>query len=84
MKLPTLKQFDAVRVEWQDSMGLSSDWHRPSAKDMTTVGVVTVGQVYKAHKDRITVICSWDSVNKHVDCGITIPARAIDKIQVLR
>lgn len=83
MKMPKLKQWDAVQIHWTDSHGLAADWHRPAAKEMTIEGCVTVGQVYKVHKDRVTVASSWDSVNKHIHGGITIPIANITSIRKL-
>lgn len=83
MRIPKLDQFDAVRVEWSDPNAVPGEWHKPSPKGMTVDGCVSVGQVYKVHADRLTIICSWDPCNKHANGGMTIPFVNIKVIKKL-
>ena len=66
------KKWDCVRLEWSDPAGLPGAWEPVTKKSMDVAGCVTVGQVYKVWPDRVTVICSWDSGNKHANGGVTI------------
>lgn len=84
MKLPSLKQWDMVRIEWADPQPLRAIWEKPSAKDMLCEGCITVGVVYKIHKDSITIASTYDTVNRHLNGGITIPIGCIKRIRRLR
>lgn len=83
MRIPKLIQWDCVRIEWSDPSALPGEWQRPSKKDMTCDGCVTVGQVYEVHGDRLTVVCTWDPSEKNANGGMTIPFVNMSKITVL-
>lgn len=83
MRIPKLAQWDCVRIEWSDPHALPGEWQKPSKKDMTVAGCVTVGQVYEVHEDRVTVVCTWDSHLKNANGGMTIPFILIESIEVL-
>lgn len=82
IKIPKLNKWDIVRIEWSDPSSLSGVWQKIEDDDMKIAGVITVGQVYKVHDDRITLVLTWDSTNDHANGGITIPYFSIDKIEV--
>lgn len=83
MKPHHLCKGDYVRIEWSDPHALPGEWLKPSAKDMAIDGCITIGQVYKIHNDRVTIICNWDSILKNVNGGITIPFVLMKKITLL-
>lgn len=83
MRIPKLRQWDAVRIEWSDPHALPGEWQTPTDSDMSITGCVTVGQVYQVHDDRVTVVCTWDSDLKNANGGMTIPFILMDAIEVL-
>lgn len=83
MRIPKLTRGDCVRIEWSDPHGLPGEWGKVSQKDMSVDGCVTVGQVHRVHADRLTVVCTWDSVLKNANGGMTIPFVNMSKITVL-
>lgn len=83
MRLPKLNRWDGVRVEWSDPQAIPAEWNKLKLKDCRTAGCITIGQVWTNLEDRLVVLLTWDSVNKHVNGGIVIPHVNISKIQVI-
>jgi hypothetical protein len=83
MIIPKLNKWDAVRIEWSDPQGLPGEWQKVTKADTVVAGCVTVGQVYKVHADRLTVVCSWDDHNKNAHGGITILFCLISRLEKL-
>lgn len=84
MRIPKLQRHDAVRIHWSDPHGLEGSWEPVTTRDMRIDGCVTVGQVHKVHKDRVTVVCTWDKVEHNAHGGMTIPFCLIERIEVLK
>ena len=80
---PSVEKWDSVRIEWCDPHALSGEWHKPSPKDMSVDGAVTVGMVYKIHHDRVTIVGTRDTVLGNINGGITIPFVNISKVEKL-
>jgi hypothetical protein len=83
VKIPKLNKWDCVRIVWSDPHAIPGEWQRVSAKDMSVDGCVTVGQVYKVHADRLTVLCTYDTILRNANGGITIPFVNIAELTVL-
>ena len=71
------KDIKPVMVEWDDSVG-SSGWHHYIKRKMNCV---TVGILFKEHKDRYVIALNWSPPS----CGdyISIPKFAVTKITFL-
>lgn len=82
-EFPPIKKWDAVRVEWSDPHALAGEWHKPSAKEMSVDGAVTVGLIYKIHSDRVTIVSTRDTVLGQINGGVTIPFVNISKVKKL-
>lgn len=85
MKLPKLKQWEPVLVEWIDSSGGRASWEpvKLAKADIDIEGLVTVGMVHSQRNDRLTIVLSHDGApgkRRHVHSFITIPAVAITSI----
>ena len=83
IEVPKMKKWDAVRFVWSDPQGVVGEWTKITDDDMRIAGCVTVGQVFKVWRDRLTVVCSWDSHNKHANGGITVPYCLMSSLEVL-
>ena len=77
MRLPKMSQWDLLLIEWVDSAGGDSGWHKPKKKELEIDGCITVGMVYAQSPDRIAMVLSRDTANDQVDSVITIPTCAI-------
>ena len=84
MRIPKLEQWALVEIEWLDSAGTSSGWHKPTKKEMEIDGCVTVGMLYAQSRDRLVVVLSRDTQNNNIDGIVTIPTVAITGITTLR
>ena len=84
MKLPKFERWESVLLEWVDSAGGCDGWHKIKKKDTRIAGCTSSGMVYAQTSESVTLILSWDEVNKHADGVITIPSSAIRRFQRLR
>ena len=83
MRMPALGQWEAVRVEWNDTVGVEEGWVALRKKDRIVRGCVTVGQVESMNNDCLTLVFTWDAHTKHAQGVMTIPYVAITNIERL-
>jgi hypothetical protein len=88
MRIPQCDQWEMVWIEWADSNGDESGWHKVQKIEMEIHGCTTVGQVYAQDKDRITVALSVDhgsrGKRKTVNGILTIPTCATTDFAILK
>ena len=84
MRLPKMSQWDLLLIEWVDSAGGDSGWHKPKKKELEIDGCITVGMVYAQSPDRIAMVLSRDTKMNNIDCVITIPTVAITSFTRLK
>ena len=79
-----MEQWALIEVEWLDSTGDNTGWHKPTKREMEIDGCVTVGMLYAQSRDRLVVVLSRDTTTNKIDGIITIPTVAITAITTLR
>ena len=78
-RLPKLKRWEPILLEWTDSSGPTGGWAHYSDNELKLSRCVTVGQMRKQTKRAITLQLSRDKQHGGGDGLITVPVFAITK-----